>query len=361
MFQIDQFTYELPDALIAQKPAEPRDSSRLMVVNRDTGEIGHAHFADLPNFLGDGDVLVRNNTKVLPARIFGRKAVTGGQCEILLIRQVEMNKDGCVWECLTKPGLKMDQEVVFGESVLRGKCVKLNEYTRLIEFTLNGQDFYEELNAIGHTPIPPYIEWENQDEEKLREVYQTTYAKVRGSVAAPTAGLHFTPELDAQLQKKGVQIEEVTLHVGLGTFLPLQDEQMKSGQLHSEWYDVTNATAERLNQAKLSRKRIIAVGTTTTRVLESCAHDGSGQVKAGSDETTIFIQPGFQFQFVDALITNFHLPKSSLLMLISAFVSEPNTRHEFVNFATSVVGRAYQVAIQEKYRFYSFGDGMLIY
>ena len=357
-FRIEQFNYELPPELIAQTPAHPRDTSRMLVLDRKTGEILHKHFYDLPEFLGENDVLVRNNTKVIPARIFGQKD-TGGKCEILLIQHVQNNENSCQWECMTKPGLKENQTVSFPDSQLIATCKKITGYTRLLEFSLPLQEFYVELNRIGKTPIPPYIHWAVDDEENLRELYQTTYAKIKGSAAAPTAGLHFTPELDEKLRAKGVEFAEVTLHVGLGTFLPLQAEQIEAGKLHHEIYEVTEETAKQLNQAKRDGKRIIAVGTTTTRTLETLADD-EGVLSAGTGQTDLFIQPGTRYKFVDALITNFHLPKSSLLMLVSAFTTEPNAPHAFSDFSQTPVGKAYEVAISEKYRFFSFGDGMLI-
>jgi S-adenosylmethionine:tRNA ribosyltransferase-isomerase len=357
MFSIDQFNFELPPGRIANTPVDPRDSSRLLVVDRNSGKLQHLHFSDLPSLLGPNDVIVRNNTKVIPARIYGQKE-TGGKCEVLLVRQLEMTTNTTSWECMTKPGLKPGQTLSFANSDLVATCTQITGFTRKIEFNKSGPDFFVSLNTVGHTPIPPYIKWSSGDEEKLREVYQTTFAKIVGSVAAPTAGLHFTPLLDEKLKAKGVQIEEVTLHVGLGTFLPLQDEQLASGTLHHEYYEVTEAVAQRLNDAKARGKRIIAVGTTTTRTLETCAHDGI--IRASKGDTNLFIQPGYHFQFVDTMITNFHLPKSSLLMLISAFSGAPNTGHEFTDFNNSIVGKAYQAAIEEQYRFYSFGDAMMI-
>ncbi len=358
MFSIDQFSYDLPADRIAQTPAEPRDSSKLLVLDRHTGILQHKHFFDLPDFLTPNDVLVRNNTKVIPARIFGKKS-TGGACEILLLHQQGYTATGTTWECMAKPGLKVGQVISFEGVDLQARCREITGYTRILEFNQNKESFYVSLEKIGHTPIPPYIHWDNEDETVLRQLYQTTFAKVAGSAAAPTAGLHFTPELDQKLITKGIQIEEVTLHVGLGTFLPLQDEQLQSGQLHHEWYEVNHTTAEQLNAAKKSGKRIIAVGTTSTRTLES-ATDEHGILQAQSTETTLFIQPGYTYKFVDGLITNFHLPKSSLLMLVSALVSQPNTEHPFSTFADSSIGKAYQEAIKNTYRFFSFGDAMLI-
>lgn len=357
-FQIDQFDYTLPKERIAQVPAKPRDSSRLLDLDRNSGEMKDLHFSDLPSLLDENTVIVRNNTKVIPARLFGKK-ITGGQCELLLIKLISHDSESCVWECLSKPGLKENQQVLFPNSSLIAICTQLANYTRILKFNLNLQDFYLELYRLGSTPIPPYISWEEGDEERLRTLYQTTYAKISGSAAAPTAGLHFTPELDQKLQKQGVEIIEVTLHVGLGTFLPLQPEQIASGKLHEEIYQVTPEVAEKLNSAKAQKKKIIAVGTTTTRLLETVGTEGV--IKPGSGKTDIFIQPGFTFNFVDAMITNFHLPKSSLLMLISAFTSEPNTQHGFTTFAESNVGRAYLHAVESNYRFFSFGDAMFIH
>ncbi len=358
MFSLDHFNYSLPQENIAHSPAHPRDTSKLLVLSRSTGEIQHKHFYDLPDLLTANDVLVRNNTKVLPARIFGTKP-TGGKCEILLIRQLEHGTNTCSWECMTKPGLKIGQTVSFEGSDVQATCMEITDFTRTLEFNQPIQEFYISLDKIGHTPIPPYIRWDIHDEKELREIYQTTYAKITGSVAAPTAGLHFTPEIDEKLKQKGVQIEEVTLHVGLGTFLPLQDEQLKTGKLHHEFYEVTPKVAERLNEAKKQGKRIISVGTTTTRVLETCANE-NGELIPGSGDTDLMIQPGDTFKFIQAMITNFHLPKSSLLMLVSAFVSIPNTTHEFTTFEHTTVGKAYAEAIANSYRFYSFGDAMLI-
>jgi S-adenosylmethionine:tRNA ribosyltransferase-isomerase len=370
MLRLQDFDYHLPPERIAHSPAEPRDHSRLLRLNRQTGQITHTHFFELPKFLSANDVLVRNNTKVIPARIFGQKT-TGGKCEILLIKQTALTGSSSTWECLTKPGLKPGQEITFDGSDLRATCQKITHFTRQISFTQMGETLFASLEKIGHTPVPPYIDWEKYDEAQLRQIYQTTYAKMNGSVAAPTAGLHFTPELDQKLRDNGVQIEEVTLHVGLGTFLPLQDEQLQTGKLHQEFYELSSEVANRLNQAKSAGKRIIAVGTTTTRTLETCARVPGNEASRKnsllspaltpqSGDTDLFIHPGFQFRFVDSFITNFHLPQSSLLMLISSFVSQPNTPLPFSTFAESLVGKAYQEAIAEKYRFYSFGDAMWI-
>lgn len=359
MLQLSQFDYQLPPELIAQRPAEPRDSSRLLVVDRQTGALKHHHFHELDKLLTTEHVLVRNNTKVIPARILGQKD-TGGAVEILLTRRLGFNPNqNEQWECLTKPGLKVGQVVHFGTSPLTATCTAITDYTRQITFNLPQAALFTELLAIGHTPIPPYIHWADEDETELRERYQTIFAKIAGSAAAPTAGLHFTPELEARLAAKGVEILEVTLHVGLGTFLPVKTEDVTSHHLHKEWFELLPEVAERLNTLRAAGKKVVAVGTTTTRVLESCTTP-EGIVEAKTGETEIFLYPPYYFRAVDAMITNFHLPQSSLLMLMSALVSAPNTDQPFMDFGSSLVGKAYQTAIEEKYRFYSFGDGMLI-
>lgn len=355
--KLSQFDYHLPEERIAQRPVEPRDHSKLLVLNRQTGQIQHRHFYDLLDLLRPNDVLVRNNTKVLPARLFGKKT-TGGFVELLLVKVVESSATEEVWEVLTKPSLKVGQIVVFEGTDLKAECLALTGYTRQVRFNQSRLELMKSVEQIGKIPIPPYISWEDE-EEKIREVYQTTYAKIIGSVAAPTAGLHFTPELDAKLKAKGIAIEEVTLHVGLGTFLPVKTEEVTEHHMHSEWYEVSKETAERLNQYKKEGRRIIAVGTTSTRTLETLANE-SGVLDSGTGETQIFIYPPYKFKFVDALITNFHLPKSTLLMLISAFVTKPNTKQEFTDFENSSIGKAYTEAIKEEYRFFSFGDAMLI-
>lgn len=362
---IDQFDYALPPELIAQTPASPRDHSRLLQVDRATGTLSHHHFYDLPTLLGPECVLVRNNTKVIPARLFGHKT-TGGAIELLLTKRVKglPHGQGEVWECVSKPGLKPGQKVTFPNSTLQAECVGVHQYARHLAFNQAGHQLFSSLIEIGHTPLPPYIEWHSDDETELRQLYQTTYAKVAGSAAAPTAGLHFTPELDDRLRTAGVQIEEVTLHVGLGTFLRVKTPDITQHTMHSEVFELKPEVAERLNQAKKQGKKIVAVGTTTTRVLESCAEwsemNDSYELIAQSSETAIFIYPPYQFKYVDYLITNFHERQSTLLMLVSALVSEPNTPHAFSTFAESLVGKAYQEAINQKYRFHSFGDAMLI-
>lgn len=357
---IDDFEYHLPDARIAQTPAVPRDSSRLLMVDRVTPALSDHHFYDLPQLLRPGDVLVRNNTQVIPARLIGRKT-TGGAVEVLLLKRLESSSKEELWECLTKPGIKINQTILFTDE-LRATCRSIDGYTRVLAFNRSHIALFEALYAIGHTPLPPYIHWSSADETSLRETYQTIYASRAGSAAAPTAGLHFTPELDQQLREAGIQIEEVTLHVGLGTFLPVKETDVTHHTMHQEWYELTPGVAERLSQAKAEGRRVIAVGTTSCRVLETCAvsSDSGVSLKAGTGETDIFIYPPYRFKAVDGLITNFHLPKSTLLMLVSALVSEPNTDVPFSNFKESLIGQAYLKAIADKYRFFSFGDAMLI-
>ncbi len=358
MLTLAQFDYDLPPEVIAQSPADPRDSSKLLVLNKNSGDISHHIFRDLVDLLTPNDVLIRNNTKVFPARIFGKKT-TGGLVEILLLKQVHINSQGDTWEVMTKPGLKPGQKVLFEGGKLEGVCTEVTPMTRYMQFNVSASIFWHSVLEVGHTPIPPYIEWNTDDEEKLREIYQTTYAKISGSVAAPTAGLHFTQELDDKLQAKGVEILEVTLHVGMGTFLTVKTDNIQDHQMHAEWFEVSKETAEQLNAFKKQGKRLIAVGTTTLRTLESVVNE-SGEFSSQFGETKIFIYPPHKFHSVDGLITNFHLPKSTLLMLISAFVSSPNTDNEFTDFEKSSVGKAYEVAKKSGYKFFSFGDGMLI-
>ncbi len=363
--QLTDFSYHLPTSSIAQTPAEPRDSSRLLVVDRHTGELSDRHFFELAEILPANAVLVRNNTRVIPARIIGQKA-TGGHVEILLTRRIGLTPDSYeIWECLTKPGLKLGQMVSFtssnGATILTATCTAVTDYTREITFNLGKEALFAALYEVGQTPIPPYIHWAQGDELRLRELYQTLYAKVAGSAAAPTAGLHFTPELETRLLAKGIDIAEVTLHVGLGTFLPVKTADITQHHLHKEWFELSAETAELINNAKAAGRPIISVGTTTTRVLETCADSITNQLTAQQGETQIYIYPPYRFRVVDGLITNFHLPQSSLLMLISALASQPNTPQEFENFESSNLGKAYQHAINTGYRFYSFGDAMLIW
>jgi len=365
------FDYTLPPELIAQKPTEPRDHSKLLVLDRQTGEITHSHFYDLADFLDAGDVVVRNNSKVIPARLFGFKS-TGGKVEILLNRLTGQDAQTTTWECLTRPGLKPGQVVSFENSLLTASCVsseaEQQELTRKIQFSMPFSGLMNELEKIGSTPLPPYIDAAEMKVDEIKEKYQTTYAKFEGSVAAPTAGLHFTEAVEKKLRDKGVEIFEVTLHVGLGTFAPVKSDDISDHKMHEEIFELREDVAAALNSAKAAGRKIVAIGTTTIRVLETCAAEvnkneknkNTPQLRPKIGSTSIFIYPPYLFKFVDALITNFHLPKSTLLILISALVSFPNTKHHFLSFAGSVVGRAYITAIAKKYRFFSFGDSMLI-
>ena len=356
MLHLNQFDYHLPKSLIAQSPASPRDQSRLMIIDRKTEKIDHAIFADLPSILSSSDLLVRNNSKVFPARLLGQKQ-TGGKVELLLIKSVDKKQQ--TWECLTKPGLKTNQVVRFLNSQLSAVCIgDTSGDTRHIKFSLSGKTLLDEIQKIGRIPLPPYIH-SKTSESQLRREYQTHYAQNSGSVAAPTAGLHFTAQVDQQLQDCGISISSVTLHVGLGTFQGVKTNNVVDHNMHSEWFSINQQVAKTINHAKENNQRIIAVGTTTCRVMESCV-DSTGKLQPRTGETDIFIYPPYQFQIVDALLTNFHLPKSTLLMLVSAFVSHPNTNQTFTSFSESLIGRAYQIAIQKKYRFFSFGDAVLI-
>ena len=335
------FYYELPKELIAQDPLEDRSASRLMVVDKHTGEIQHRHFYEIPAFLQKGDVLVINNTRVIPARLYGEREGTGGAVEILLLRRLE--KD--VWECLVKPGKKCrpGSVILFGNGLLSGTIETVQEDgNRQIRFTYEGI-FEEILDALGQMPLPPYITHELKDKNR----YQTVYAKYDGSAAAPTAGLHFTPQLLEQIAGMGVEIAEVTLHVGLGTFRPVKVEDVAQHHMHSEFYRIDEQCASVINRAKEEGRRIISVGTTSCRTLETAA-DAQGRIHSGSGWTDIFIYPGYTFKAVDALITNFHLPESTLMMLVSALAGREN------------IMNAYAQAVQERYRFFSFGDAMFI-
>ena len=335
------FFYELPKELIAQDPLEDRSASRLMVVDKHTGEIQHRHFYEIPAFLQKGDVLVINNTRVIPARLYGEREGTGGAVEILLLRRLE--KD--VWECLVKPGKKCrpGSVILFGNGLLSGTIETVQEDgNRQIRFTYEGI-FEEILDALGQMPLPPYITHELKDKNR----YQTVYAKYDGSAAAPTAGLHFTPQLLEQIAGMGVEIAEVTLHVGLGTFRPVKVEDVAQHHMHSEFYRIDEQCASVINRAKEEGRRIISVGTTSCRTLETAA-DAQGRIHSGSGWTDIFIYPGYTFKAVDALITNFHLPESTLMMLVSALAGREN------------IMNAYAQAVQERYRFFSFGDAMFI-
>ena len=337
---VSDFYYDLPEELIAQTPIEKRDESRLMVLNRANQTIEHKTFKDIIDYLEPGDCLVRNNTKVIPARLYGKKA-TGAKIEFLLLNRIE----GDIWECIVRPGhkLKPGTEVEFGDGILKAKVLDVMEGgTRKVEFKYEGI-FNEILDKIGLMPLPPYIHESLKDNDR----YQTVYAKYEGSAAAPTAGLHFTKELLDRLSQKGIIVANVTLHVGLGTFRPVKVENIQEHHMHSELFVVTEEEAAKINAARAAGGRIICVGTTSLRTLESTT-DENGIVHADSRETDIFIYPGYRFKAADCLITNFHLPESTLLMLVSALAGRDN------------ILNAYKTAVNEKYRFFSFGDAMLI-
>ena len=336
------FWYDLPKELIAQEPANPRDSARLMVLHRGSDSIEHRVFRDLTAYLMPGDLLVVNNSKVLPARIIGTKQPTGAVCELLLLRQVK----GDQWECLARPGKRMQPgtRVSFGDGSLTAVVDETEEDgNKLVTFSYDTETLYEKLDEFGKMPLPPYITKQLEDQSQ----YQTVYAKELGSAAAPTAGLHFTPELLKAIQDKGVKIVEVTLHVGLGTFRPVNEESIEDHQMHSEWYCVDEAAAAAINEARAGGHRVVAVGTTSCRTLEA-VWARYGKIVACSGSTDIFLYPGVELHAIDALVTNFHLPESTLIMLISAFYGYEETM------------AAYKGAVQEKYRFFSFGDAMLI-
>ena len=335
------FYYDLPQELIAQDPLEDRSSSRLLVLNRETGERRHCVFREIAEFLNPGDCLVLNNTKVIPARLMGVKEETGAGIEVLLLKRCEDN----VWETLVKPGKKArpGARISFGDGLLVGEVLEVvEEGNRRIRFTYEGI-FEEILDRLGQMPLPPYITHQLKDKNR----YQTVYARHEGSAAAPTAGLHFTPELLKEIEEKGVKLAHVTLHVGLGTFRPVKVEDVTQHHMHSEFYVVEEEQARLINETKAAGGRVICVGTTSCRTLESAAGE-NGLLRAGSGWTDIFIYPGYRFQMMDALITNFHLPESTLLMLVSAFAGKEQ------------VMAAYEEAVRERYRFFSFGDAMLI-
>ena len=339
---IDLFDFDLPEELIAQFPAKKRDESRLMLINKTNMTYEHKHFYDIIDYLHEGDVLVRNNTKVIPARLIGEKEETHAHVEVLLLKQLENN----VWECLVGNAktVKIDTIVSFGNGELKAKCIKIcDEGIRLMQMIYDGV-FYEVLDKLGKMPLPPYIRQQCDDNSR----YQTVYAKIEGSAAAPTAGFHFTEELFEKIIKKGVKIVDVTLHIGLGTFRPVKVKDVLEHQMHSEYYIMSQETADVLNLAKKEGRRIISIGTTSTRVLETIMQK-YGEFKACSGDTSIFIYPGYKYLAIDGLITNFHLPKSTLIMLVSAL-----TGREFIL-------ECYKEAIKEKYRFFSFGDSMFIY
>lgn len=335
------FYYELPEELIAQDPLEDRSSSRLLVLDKESGAVSHHVFKEIKEYLCEGDCLVINDTKVIPARLIGSKIGTGAKIEVLLLKRKENN----IWETLVKPGKKAKPgtKISFGDGLLVGEVVDtVEEGNRLIQFSFEGI-FEEILDQLGQMPLPPYITHQLQDKNR----YQTVYAKHTGSAAAPTAGLHFTPELLKEIEEKGVDIARVTLHVGLGTFRPVKVDEITDHHMHSEFYQIDEDAAEKINRAKQGKGRVICVGTTSCRTVESAA-DENGHLEAKSGWTEIFIYPGYQFKVLDNLITNFHLPESTLVMLVSALAGREH------------VLAAYEEAVKERYRFFSFGDAMLI-
>ncbi len=339
--KVTEFDYELPEELIAQTPIKKRDESRLMVLNRKEQTIEHKIFKDIIDYLKPGDVLVRNNTKVIPARLYGRKE-TGAKVEFLLLNNIE----GDIWESIVRPGNKLHvgAKVIFGDGILEAKILEVMPGgTRKVEFKYDGI-FNEILDKIGLMPLPPYI----HESLKEKDRYQTVYAKYDGSAAAPTAGLHFTPELLEKIQEKGVEIANVTLHVGIGTFRPVKEDTVEAHKMHSEHFYIKQEDVDKINKVKQEGRRVIAVGTTSCRVLESIADENTGMVKPIEDDTEIFIYPGYKFKCIDGLITNFHLPQSTLLMLVSALAGK------------EYIMKAYKEAVKEKYRFFSFGDAMFI-
>jgi S-adenosylmethionine:tRNA ribosyltransferase-isomerase len=335
------FYYELPEELIAQHPLENREESRLMILNKYTGSVEHKHFKDIINYLNEGDCLVLNDTRVIPARLFGSRPGKDESIEILLVKKIGYDK----WETLVRPGkkVKIGTEVVFGDGLLKGKVLDIIEDgVRVIEFMYEGT-FEEILDKLGEMPLPPYIKESLSDKER----YQTVYSKNEGSAAAPTAGLHFTNELLHEIEDKGVNLVYITLHVGLGTFRPVKVENIEDHHMHSEYFEVTDEACNIINKTKTNGKRVIAVGTTSTRTLESIG-DKNGFIEPKKGWTDIFIYPGYKFKVIDALITNFHLPESTLIMLVSAFAGKEN------------IFNAYRMAVDKKYRFFSFGDAMFI-
>ncbi len=339
---ISLFDFDLPEELIAQSPAKKRDESRLMVINKDTKTYEHKHFYDIVDYLHAGDVLVRNNTKVIPARLLGEKEKTHAHVELLLLKQLENDN----WECLVGNAktVKVGTIVSFGNGELKAECLEIKEEGIRIMHMIYEGVFYEVLDKLGKMPLPPYIRKQCDDNSR----YQTVYAKVEGSAAAPTAGFHFTEELFEKLNQKGVIVVDVTLHIGLGTFRPVKVNDVLEHHMHSEYYVMSQETADVLNKAKKEHRRIISIGTTSTRVLESVMQE-YGIFKACSGNTSIFIYPGYKYLAIDGLITNFHLPKSTLIMLVSALAGR-----EFIL-------ECYKEAVKEKYRFFSFGDAMFIY
>ena len=338
---VKDFDFYLPEELIAQHPLEKRDSSRLMVLDKKTGEINHKRFHDIVEYLNKGDTLVLNNTRVMPARLIGEKEETGGKIEFLLLKRIEKDK----WECLAKPGksAKVGRKFTFGDGKLKAEVVEVKDNgNRIVEFFYEGI-FEEVLDALGEMPLPPYIHERLED----RERYQTVYSKENGSAAAPTAGLHFTKELLAEIEAKGINVVYLTLHVGLGTFRPVKVESLEAHEMHSEFYMLSKESADIINETKKRGNAVISVGTTSTRTLETIG-DENGFVKEQSGWTNIFIYPGYKFKVVDKLITNFHLPESTLVMLVSALAGR------------EYILKAYNEAVKEEYKFFSFGDAMFI-
>ena len=335
------FFYDLPEELIAQDPLEDRTASRLLVLNRETGAVEHKIFSDVIDYLNEGDCLVINNTRVIPARLIGEKEGTGGKVEVLLLKR----RANDVWETLVKPGKKLrpGARVTFVDGRLKAEILEIaEEGNRLVRFYYEGI-FEEILDSLGEMPLPPYITHKLED----KEMYQTVYAKYDGSAAAPTAGLHFTKELLSKIEEKGIKIASITLHVGLGTFRPVKVDDVNNHHMHTEWYEVNAEAADIINETKRNGGRVICVGTTSCRTIEAVA-DENGYMKAKTGETDIFIYPGYKFKVMDGLITNFHLPESTLVMLVSAFAGKEN------------VLAAYETAVKERYRFFSFGDAMLL-
>lgn len=346
---ISEFDFELPPELIAQEPLEPRDASRMLIVDRKQQTYRDGSFTEFPTFFESGDVVVLNNTRVFPARLLGHRITNGergAQVEAFLVKKISGNE----WEVLAKPGraLKVGAELEFGNGRLRGFVTEIvEEGRRLIRFECDG-DFNQVIDEIGNTPLPPYIKREQHEELRLDEPrYQTVYAKQRGAIAAPTAGLHFTPRIFDELKERGVEVVEITHHVGYATFQPIRVEQIEEHRIASESYEISESAANKINIAKLSGKRIVSIGTTSVRALESAANSDKS-VRAENRSTELFIYPGYQFRLVDALLTNFHLPQSSLLMLVSAFANR------------DLILAAYRHAVEQQYRFYSYGDCMLI-
>ncbi len=390
MLTLKDFTYQLPRELIAHEPETVRDHCRLLVFNRQNGHWSHHRFDELPSLLSGLEeeiVLVRNNSKVIPARLQAKKA-SGGQVEVFLVRQLDSQAQTQTWQCLTKPGLKVGQSLIFPNSAITAKCAEITEYSRRLIFQATPTAFNHFVDTYGHTPIPPYIHT-HLPEAQLREVYQTTYAQTSGSVAAPTAGLHFTPQLMNTLEKCGFSFIDVTLHVSLGTFLGVKTNNLTEHHMHTESYSIDVPNMRKLAHALTTNQKILAIGTTATRTLESLysriicgnkpcpnidqspTHDLNYYRKLCGEklaqfpqpfvaETDIFLYPPVRFHLTDHLITNFHLTESTLLMLVAAFTSQPNCNLTFTNWLSSPLGTAYQDAIAHKYRFFSFGDAMLI-